>query len=214
MKSKRTIKIGVDFDNTIVNYDNLFRDIALEKKLLPESLPATKSNIRDYLRSIDREDDWTRLQGYVYGTRMPEADMFPGVLDFLQQSREWEIEVFIISHRTKEPYLGPRCNLHKSAIDWIEINGFYDPGRTGLRPEQIFFESSRRDKLRRIAKTMCSIFLDDLPECLAEPEFPANVERVLFDPEHAHTSEKRFLWVSSWKEFTKLVGKRLEENRQ
>ena len=66
MKSKLTIKIGVDFDNTIVNYDSLFCVTALEKKLFLAGLPATKINIRDYLRSIDREDDWTKLSlGYI-----------------------------------------------------------------------------------------------------------------------------------------------------
>ena len=38
-------KIGIDFDNTIVVYNNLFYKIALEKKLIPAELPKNKIDI-------------------------------------------------------------------------------------------------------------------------------------------------------------------------
>ena len=43
-------KIGIDFDNTIVSYDDLFHKIATEQKLIPENFPHSKLLIRDYLR--------------------------------------------------------------------------------------------------------------------------------------------------------------------
>ena len=42
--------LGIDFDNTLVNYDNLFHKVAVEKGLIKYSLPANKIAIRDYLR--------------------------------------------------------------------------------------------------------------------------------------------------------------------
>ena len=39
-------KIGIDFDNTIVVYNNLFYKIAL--KLIPAELPKNKTIIRDF----------------------------------------------------------------------------------------------------------------------------------------------------------------------
>ena len=54
------MRIGVDFDNTIVCYDRLFHRLARERGLIPETVPQTKGAVRDYLRSIDREDDWTK----------------------------------------------------------------------------------------------------------------------------------------------------------
>ena len=48
-------KIGIDFDNTIVDYDLAFYLAALEKKLIPEKTPKTKKSVRDYLRSINNE---------------------------------------------------------------------------------------------------------------------------------------------------------------
>ena len=45
--------LGLDFDNTLVLYDNLFHQIALEKGLIDHSVAANKIAIRDYLRHKD-----------------------------------------------------------------------------------------------------------------------------------------------------------------
>ena len=42
--------IGLDFDNTIVSYDELFHRVALEGGLVPGDLPVRKEAVRDYLR--------------------------------------------------------------------------------------------------------------------------------------------------------------------
>ena len=44
--------IGLDFDNTLTNYDSLFYEIAKDLNLIPHDIKATKVTIRDYLRSI------------------------------------------------------------------------------------------------------------------------------------------------------------------
>ena len=58
---KRRPLIGLDFDNTLISYDQLFFSCALEGGLIPESLVADKTSVRDYLRESGREDMWTRL---------------------------------------------------------------------------------------------------------------------------------------------------------
>ena len=46
------MRLGLDFDNTIVCYDGLFHRVAREEGLIPAALPATKSDVRNHLRSI------------------------------------------------------------------------------------------------------------------------------------------------------------------
>ena len=65
--------IGLDFDNTLVCYNKLFHQTALEK-LIDESIPVDKVVIRDYLRRINREEEFTLLQGEVYGSRILDAE--------------------------------------------------------------------------------------------------------------------------------------------
>ena len=70
--------IGVDFDNTIICYDNLFHGAALSEGLISESLniQSDKQSIKQYLISQDRESDWTFLQGVVYGVWIKKANAF------------------------------------------------------------------------------------------------------------------------------------------
>jgi hypothetical protein len=176
--------IGVDFDNTIVCYDDLFRRVALERGAIPESIPASKGAVRDYLREVGHEALWTELQGYVYGPRMQEAPPFPGVFEFFVRCRAKRHSVFIISHRTRYPYLGAGCDLHQAARDWVAAYGFHDPHRIGLPADHVFFEATKQEKLARIVDTGCTHFIDDLPEFLEDPDFPAATQRILFDPRH------------------------------
>ena len=40
--------IGLDFDNTIIDYDFLFYKLALELKLIPIDIHKSKVGVRDY----------------------------------------------------------------------------------------------------------------------------------------------------------------------
>ncbi|MEO8040921.1 MAG: haloacid dehalogenase-like hydrolase, partial [Betaproteobacteria bacterium] len=109
------MRIGIDFDNTIVSYDALFHRAAVDKDLVPTDLPPSKLAVREYLRQLGREPDWTELQGYVYGPRMGEAVPFPGAVDFFRWAHEQVLDVTIVSHRTRHPFLGPQYDLHEAA---------------------------------------------------------------------------------------------------
>lgn len=192
------IHIGVDFDNTIVCYDALFHRVALERGLIPADLPVNKSDVRNHLRRIGKEDVWTEMQGYVYGGRMAEAAPYPGVIEFFMACRKAGVRVSIISHKTRHPFLGTQYDLHAAALNWLEIQGFFDPQRIGLPRENAFFELTKAAKIERIAQCGCTHFIDDLPEFLAEEKFPTATQRWLFDPNNLYTEEKRFERSSAW----------------
>ena len=197
--------IGVDFDNTIVCYDELFHCVACEQGLIPAELTATKRHVRDFLRQCGKEDAWTEMQGYVYGARMGDAVPFPGVLTFFTHCREQRVPVCIVSHKTCYPFRGPRYDLHQSAQDWLAHHGFYDPNQVGLSTDGVHFEPTKQGKLDRIAEIGCSHFIDDLPEFLTTLGFPSGVFRMLFDPNRCHSSDGRFHRVTSWTEIEHLI---------
>src|SRR5262249_31692105 len=72
-----------------------------------------------------------------------------------------------------------RVNLRTAALDWMRHHGFFESSGYALSVDNVFFESSRADKLRRIALIGCTHFIDDLEEVLSDPEFP-RIERILF----------------------------------
>jgi hypothetical protein len=190
--------VGVDFDNTIVCYDQLFYRVAMERGLIAPDVPASKGKVRDYLRQRGQEEVWTALQGYVYGARMQEAQPFPGVLEFFMRCKASGLTVCIVSHKTRHPFQGPTYDLHQAAHAWLESRGFYDPARIGLASWQVYFELTKQAKLARIAQLGCSHFIDDLPEFLSEPAFPAAVERILFDPNAEHVTTDLCYRAGSW----------------
>ena len=179
------MRIGLDFDNTIVSYDSLFHKVASEAGWVPPGFPASKVKVRDHLRALDKEAVWTEMQGYVYGARMAEAEAFPGVVEFLRWARASDIAVSIISHKTRHPFLGPRYDLHEAARAWI-AHGLRTPSGPLVEAGQVFFELTQEDKVRRIGEAGCSVYVDDLPEILLSPRFPRSVQPLLFDPEGHH----------------------------
>jgi hypothetical protein len=197
--------LGIDFDNTIVCYDALFHRVCVEKKLIPAETPANKSDVRNYLRRIGKEEAWTEMQGYVYGERMSEAAPYPGVLEFIAAFHRTGHSVSIISHKTLHPFLGPKYDLHEAALKWLEQQGFFDPKRIGLARENVFLELTKEAKLERIGSAGATHFIDDLPEFLGEPGFPEKVRRILFDPNQLYTDEIRFTRATSWKVIGRIL---------
>jgi hypothetical protein len=193
------MRIGFDFDNTIVSYDELFYKVAIEKQMVPADLPRSKLAVRDYLRGVGNEDAWTEMQGYVYGARMNDAVAYPGVIEFINFVRSRGVAMTIVSHKTKTPFLGPEYDLHEAARGWIE--SYLSEGRSRLiEPDQIFFEVTKKDKVARIAQCECDFYIDDLPEILLMHEFPQKTERILFDPDNKHSAENMSAKLKSWQE--------------
>src|SRR5579872_4597470 len=196
------MRMGFDFDNTIVNYDKIFHTVAKEQGLIPIDLPKNKTAVRDYLRSIDKENCWTEMQGYVYGARMSEAEAYPGALRFIRLAKEAGHTLAIVSHKTKYNYLGEKYDLHQAARAWIK-QYLCDEEQLFIPEQQIYFELTKEEKLARIASFGCDIFIDDLPEILLALQFPSKTQRILFDPQNHHQDKalEEIQIVSSWSVF-------------
>lgn len=195
--------VGLDFDNTIVCYDGVFQKVAIENNLLPEKFATSKNEIRDYLRKIDKENSWTELQGYIYGKCMMEAKPFPGVFDFFQRSNNLNIKVYIISHRTLFPFLGPKYDLHQAAKEWLARQRFHDSQEPILPPGSIFFVLTKADKVQRIIDLGCTHYVDDLPEILEM--LPSNVVKILFSPDNKPQVPNEWRMIRSWNELPSLL---------
>ena len=193
------MRIGIDFDNTIVRYHELFHRIALERDLILPETAVTKSAVRNHLCSQGREVDWTLLQGVVYGLRMVDALPYSGLKKFMRWAKSMNHEMFIISHRTKVPALGPAYDLHGAARSWVDAH--LQSGKvTFINSENIFFETEKDAKIERIRECRCDLFIDDLPEILMMDKFPLVTMRILFDPDRVHTVAYPLIHTRSWQD--------------
>ncbi|WP_413208120.1 phosphotransferase [Rhodospirillum sp. A1_3_36] len=174
------MRIGIDFDNTIANYDGVFYAAALELGLIPADLGRDKNSVRDLLNGSGRKDEFTKLQGYIYGARMDLVSPYPGVAAFVRDAVAAGHELFVVSHKTRTPMMGPPYDMHAAARGFLEAQGFFSPGM--LSPENAFFELTKEEKVARAATLEVEAFIDDLPEILRMSGFPSTVRRILFDP--------------------------------
>jgi hypothetical protein len=173
------MRIGLDFDNTIVCYDEAIAKLAEELFDLPAAVPRQKLPLRDYLRREGREPEWTTFQGELYGPGMRYAQPFEGALETMLHLLAMGHQLVIVSHRSARPYAGPPHDLHAAARKWIsqrlQIHGLFSDGA-------VHFLETRDAKVAMISQLMCDVFVDDLPEVLDAPEFPARTRGILFAP--------------------------------
>ena len=194
--------IGLDFDNTLVRYDKLFHQLALEKSLIKESLPADKRTIRDYLRSQGQDEQFSLLQGEVYGSRILEAEPAEGMLKALSELHQRRIPMVLVSHKTKTPYKGPAYDLHQAAWNWLEKHKFFDVNGLDWKHEQVFFEESKEAKVARIKTQECTHYVDDLPEILEM--LPSGIQPVHYNPQKSDSS-RYYFQLTDWALLTKSI---------
>lgn len=181
--------LGVDFDNTIIDYERVMHRAAVRQGLISPDEPRNKKELRDAVRGLpDGELRWQRLQAEVYGPKIWEARLANGTRRFFRQCHERKVVVHIVSHKTEYAHAGDKqVNLRWTALAWMKDRRFFHPKGLGLSPENVFFEETRHRKLERIRKLQCTHFIDDLEETFREAAFPDDVEKILYAP-HRHSS--------------------------
>ena len=194
--------IGFDFDNTIINYTKSFIYLSRKKKLVPEKNNKNKISIRNYLRKNNIEDEWTILQGEVYGKNIMRAEIYVGVLEALLYLSKKNIKIKIISHKTKYPYIGEKINLRCSAMNWIKKNLIFN-SNIKINQKDVFFEDTIENKIIKIKEEKCDIYIDDLPEILNL--LPSKIKKILFSPDKIKNHNSKFSIMNSWKEFPDII---------
>jgi hypothetical protein len=139
------MRIGLDFDNTIIRYDDVFREAAIVRGLVPATFFGTKQQVRDAVRLLgDGEQQWQALQGYVYGKGIGAATVFAGLDDFLRRARARGDTILVVSHKTEYGHFDPdRVSLRGAAMKWMERQGFFAEQGFSLAPGNVHFASSR-----------------------------------------------------------------------
>ncbi|MBI4963457.1 MAG: hypothetical protein HY913_09280 [Desulfomonile tiedjei] len=194
--------IGVDFDNTIVTYDCLMHSVAVQLGFIAADISKTKKQVRDAVwQSIEGDEAWQKVQGVVYGPRMGEAKLIGQVDTFFKLCSKKGVEAHIVSHKTEfSNYDATHTNLRMAATEWMRANGLFDPSGMNLPEGNVHFESTRKDKIKRITELKCTHVIDDLEETYLDESFPCGVEKILFNPHGEKYSAVGVRSVTSWDE--------------
>lgn len=198
------MRIGIDFDNTLVNYDKIFKSIA-QKMGLADTGNA-KAMIKTHFLGIDNGiSQWKELQALVYGEYIKDAYFLPDFIDFYNFARENHIDLFIISYKTEYGFTTTgKISLHKAANSWIESEINFFPR------ENIYFEPTMTKKILRIKSLNLNAHIDDLISVFKHRSFPSNIKRVLFSTQTNKIEKKevgKFKCIKNWSEAIEMIGK-------
>ena len=124
--------------------------------------------------------------------------MFEALKNFQDSGRE----LFIVSHKTKTPYAGPKYDLHSAALTWLKKNLFFENSGINLSSENIYFEITKEAKINRIENLGCTHFIDDLPEILEM--INPNIKKILYCPLDNNYFNMDFSIMKNWSDLNKF----------
>jgi hypothetical protein len=191
---------GVDLDNTLIIYDDLWALLAAERGLLPPGDAIGKRQIRDRIRQLpDGEIHWQKLQAAVYGPRIGDARLADGFLEFLASAHEAGARVFAVSHKTEfAGYDETGTNLRHAVLDWMADQGLVGNAKSARHLDGVCFGTTRQEKIEFIRSLGCTHFIDDLEETFLEPSFPPGVAKILYAPNLPPTVPSGVTAATSW----------------
>jgi thiamine kinase-like enzyme len=181
-------RIGIDLDNTILKYDEVFHFLALEQSWIDQDCYPDKDAVKKALSkkaddSNQSENRWRQLQAWAYGSHIEKALVFDGFFDFVRQVQLCGDRLFIVSHKTEFSNYDPSVPLRDAALNTLDQRGFFNPvseGGLGFARQDIFFASSLDDKIENIKELNLTHFIDDLPKVICYPGFPSEIRKILF----------------------------------
>jgi len=184
---------GIDFDNTLVNYNLAFKKaINQEKTNLGKKFKNRKFNskiqIKNYLLKNNKIDLWKRLQSKVYSEYIFQAYLNVEILKLLKYLDKKKIKFYIVSHKTIYPYIGKRTNLHLLSKKWLRLNLFNKKNKF-KKNYKSFFETTKKKKLYKINFLKITHFIDDLDEILNK--LPSHINKIKFNRLFKFTSIKK-----------------------
>jgi len=183
-------RIGIDLDNTILKYDEVFHSLALAELWIDRDCLCDKDSIKKGLaknaESTDKsESRWQQLQAWAYGKHIRKALVFEGFFNFTKQARLRGDELFIVSHKTEFSNYDPSVHLRRSALGTLDQRGFFKPvneGGLGFCRRDVFFTSSLDEKIKKIRELDLTHVVDDLPKVILHLDFPQKTKGILFVP--------------------------------
>ena len=141
------------------------------------------------------------MQALIYGPKIFEAKLVDGVLNFFKKCVVNNISLYIVSHKTNFAAMDETgINLRAAAFSWMNKNGILN----FIKKENIFFETTRIQKIKRIKDLGCEVFIDDLEEIFIEKSFPQNIQKILYSPSPPKNNTMMKL-AQSWSEIENMV---------
>tara|TARA_B100000674_G_scaffold470275_1_gene457944 strand:+ start:1797 stop:2414 length:618 start_codon:yes stop_codon:yes gene_type:complete len=197
--------LGLDFDNTLVEYDEVFCRLARNNGLVEQTFKGNKVEVRKHLIEKGMNKEYTKLQAEVYGRGIRQAKAAPNMLSALKKIKKRGIKLIIISHKTERPYAGGKFDLRGEAIEWLKKNEFFEESGLGFSLNQIYFEDTKEKKIERINMSGCTYFIDDMQSILESIDQKINKIWYTHETQECRTINTKK--TKDWNEIARMIEK-------
>ncbi len=186
------MKIGFDFDGTIINHNDTKVRVCLEKGKKIELWEANSNIFEDTVG----EDIYKAISQSIYREETANGNIFPDALEAMRLLRSSGNEMFIVSARHPDSCI---C-----AVDWLKSKGFLK-----VIPEDHMRFCKEPEKPAILDGLGIGLYLDDKLSVLQK--LSDNVIKVLFDDQFLVAKGKLslpegILAINSWGELDNLIG--------
>jgi len=173
------LSIGIDLDNTIIDYHNLFQTTLEQKTKTKLNRIFSKSNIKEIAKRDYGENFWADIQAKVYGKEIKKAKLMKGFDEFLLYARNKKFKLYIVSHKTNlSQNKEKNYKLIEAANLWLKTNNFFT--LKAFDESDIFFCDSLESKVKKINELDLDFFIDDLKDVIFHKNFPTKTCGILF----------------------------------
>jgi len=187
------LKIGIDLDNTIINYQNSFKRFLKEKNINFKLI--NKKKIKYISNNNSKIKNWTQAQEEIYGKYIELAKPFKYFKNFEKFALKNNIKLFIVSHKTKFSQFSKKYNLHSQSNKWLENN-------ISKEIYKIYYVKTVNQKVNKIAFLNLDYFIDDLIEIFNHKNFPKKVKKIHFSKIKANN----FYTFSNWDKIKNYIN--------
>ncbi|MDC3193528.1 hypothetical protein OAU31_03830 [Alphaproteobacteria bacterium] len=199
------MRVGIDIDNTIICYDDAFPVLA-QKTGFDVPFSANKQEVRAWFHERGLHNEFTLLQGKVYGRNISMAHVFEGVQSFLAEAIGRNYEVFLVSHKTKYPIKGEKLNLHEATLAFLSDQHIVGEQQSNSIPfDNVYFEPTLEFKVKKIVDLKLDYFIDDLLTILNHEKFPDRSCRIWFSGQTGGHNNAQIEHCESWFSINKKI---------
>ena len=171
-KLKKKLRIGIDLDNTIIDYSNAFKKI--NYKFFDNNKKINKKKLKIKIEKIFKYKGWSKVQEIIFGKYITCCHPYSGFVNFYQKNLKKKNTLYIVSHKTHLSEYSKKYPIRNKAKSWIFKN------IKNIKKNKIFFERTLQNKVKRIKKLKLDIFIDDMYQVFTHEEFDKKCQKILF----------------------------------
>lgn len=173
--NSKSIRFGFDLDNTLIDYSaSVLKYCQINNLKKCDNINELKQLLR---KSNINNNAWQVAQCWLYTSGLDYANFSEGAIDFIYHLLKKNIEIYIVSHKTEfTPNFCERKNLRDSAVTWLKNSEIVN-----VLPDfkNLYFESTRQEKIAQINRLNLDFFVDDLFEVLNDPNLAKSISKYL-----------------------------------